>query len=201
MIIIGYSGHAFVICGIFNSINQKVIAYCDSEEKKYNPFNLQYLGNENTTQAQEAFTKNNFFIAIGDNTIREKIYHHLAQKKLLPTNAIHNTAVIDSSANIAAYGVMIAANATINPLVKIGKGVICNTNCSIDHECVINEFAHIAPGAVLCGNVTIGTKTFVGANAVIKQGIAIGNNCIIGAGAVVVKNVLDNTTVVGVPAK
>jgi sugar O-acyltransferase (sialic acid O-acetyltransferase NeuD family) len=201
MIIIGYSGHAFVVCGIFNSINQKVTAYCDSEEKTYNPFNLQYLGNENTTQAQEAFAKNNFFIAIGDNNIREKIYNHLAQKNLLPINAIHATAVIDSTATIAANGVMIAANATINPLVQIGKGVICNTNCSIDHECVINDFAHIAPGAVLCGNVTVGTKTFVGANAVVKQGITIGNNCMIGAGAVVVKDVPNGATVVGVPAK
>ncbi len=201
MIIIGYSGHSFVICGIFNSVNQKVTAYCDSEEKKYNPFNLQYLGNENTAEATEALTKINFFIAIGDNNIREKIYNHLALKKLLPINAIHATAVIDTTVTIAANGVMIAANATINPLVKIGKGVICNTNCSIDHECVINDFTHIAPGAVLCGNVTVGTKTFIGANAVIKQGITIGNNCMIGAGAVVVKDVPDNATVVGVPAK
>lgn len=201
MIIIGYSGHSYVVCGIFNSINQKVTAYYDSDEKKYNPFNLQYLGNENTAEAQEALTKNNFFIAIGDNNIREKIYNHFSQKNKLPTNAIHAKTVIDSTATIAANGVMIAANATINPLVQIGIGVICNTNCSIDHECVIGDFAHIAPGAVLCGNVTVGTKTFIGANAVIKQGITIGNNCMIGAGAVVVKNVPDNTTVVGVPAK
>jgi sugar O-acyltransferase (sialic acid O-acetyltransferase NeuD family) len=201
MILIGYSGHAFVVCGIFNSINKKVTAYCDSEEKKYNPFHLQYLGNENSAEAQETLQQNEFFIAIGDNTIREKIYNHLASKKLSPTNAIHATAVIDSTATIAANGVMVAANATINPLVQIGKGVICNTNCSIDHECIINDFAHIAPGAVLCGNVTIGTKTFVGANAVIKQGITIGNNCMIGAGAVVVRDVPDEATVVGVPAK
>jgi serine O-acetyltransferase len=33
------------------------------------------------------------------------------------------------------------------------------------------------------------------------QGSIIGNNVTIGAGAVVVKNMPDNTTVVGVPAK
>ena len=50
-------------------------------------------------------------------------------------------------------------------------------------------------------NVKIGDGTFVGANAVIKQGIRVGKNAMIGAGAVVVKDVPDNLTVVGVPAK
>jgi sugar O-acyltransferase (sialic acid O-acetyltransferase NeuD family) len=201
MILIGYSGHAFVVCGIYNSIQKKVTAYFDAEEKTYNPFQLNYLGNEGSSAAQEALLNTDFFIAIGNNNIREKIFNHLAEKKLLPINAIHTSAVIDSTASINNNGVMIAANATINPLVQIGKGVICNTNCSIDHECVIGDFAHIAPGAVLCGNVTVGSKTFVGANAVIRQGITIGSNVMIGAGAVVIKDVPDNATVVGVPAK
>jgi acetyltransferase-like isoleucine patch superfamily enzyme len=96
---------------------------------------------------------------------------------------------------------MIAANATINPLASIATGAICNTGCIIEHECVVGEFAHIGPGAVLCGNVKVGAGSFVGANAVIRQGITIGNNAMIGAGAVVVKDVPDNVTVMGIPAK
>lgn len=198
MILIGYSGHAFVIYGIFKSAGVNVTAYCDATEKTYNPFALPYLGNEDAALEK---LKEGFFISIGDNSIRQKVYNKLAAQNLLPANAIHQSAVIDESATIAANGVMIAANATINPLVKIGRGVICNTSCSIDHECIIDDFAHIAPGAVLCGNVKVGSKTFIGANAVIRQGITIGSNCMIGAGAVVVKDVADGTTVVGVPAR
>jgi sugar O-acyltransferase (sialic acid O-acetyltransferase NeuD family) len=98
-------------------------------------------------------------------------------------------------------GVMIAANATINPLAEIGRGVICNTSSSIDHECIIGDFTHIAPGAVLCGNVKVGRSTFIGANSVIRQGIIIGNNVTIGAGTVVVKDIPDNSTVIGNPAR
>jgi sugar O-acyltransferase (sialic acid O-acetyltransferase NeuD family) len=201
MILIGYSGHAYVVCGILLASGKKITGYCDTEEKSFNPFSLPFFGNENEEKARHTFQKDGFFIAIGNNTIREKLFLRLDEKNLHPGNAIHPSAVIDISAGIAKYGVMIAANATINPLVTIGIGVICNTNCCIDHECIIGNFAHIAPGAVLCGNVSIGTKTFVGANAVIKQGITIGHNAIIGAGAVVVKNVPDNATVVGVPAR
>jgi len=96
---------------------------------------------------------------------------------------------------------MIAANTTINPMVEIGNGVVCNTSSSIDHECIIGDFSFIAPCAVLCGNVKVGNNTFVGANAVIKQGVTIGNNVMIGAGAVVLKDVPDNVTVMGVPAQ
>ena len=41
----------------------------------------------------------------------------------------------------------------------------------------------------------------IGAGAIILPGIVIGENAIIGAGAVVTKDVLDNTTVVGNPAR
>jgi sugar O-acyltransferase (sialic acid O-acetyltransferase NeuD family) len=201
MILIGYSGHAFVVYGIATAAGKKVTGYCDNEEKKYNPFALRYFGKENSDVAEAVFKTEGFFIAIGDNVIREKIFNALLNKNLHPVNVIHPSAVIDGSATIATQGVMIAANATINPLAKIGAGAICNTACIIEHECIVGNFTHVAPGAVLCGNVKIGNNTFVGANAVIKQGIAIGNNVMIGAGAVVLKDVPDNVTVTGVPAQ
>ena len=40
----------------------------------------------------------------------------------------------------------------------------------------------------------------MGVGAKIIGGVRIGHNCIVGANAVVVKNVPDNCTVVGVPA-
>lgn len=201
MILIGYSGHAYVAYGILIATGKQVNGYCDVMEKDYNPFNLHYYGSESTDIAFEALKQNGYFIAIGDNGLRKKIYDTLQQKNLLPGNAIHPISLIDTSATIAANGVMIAGHVSINPLAYIATGAICNTGCIIEHECVVGEFAHIGPGAVLCGNVKIGDGTFVGANAVIKQGITVGKNATIGAGAVVVKNVPDHVTVVGVPAK
>ena len=196
--IIGYSGHAYVIIDIFLSAGRLVTAYCDSEEKSRNPYHLQYLGKE--SEVIRKLKKYDFFTCVGHNGIREKIHMQLAEHLGNPINAIHPSAVISSSVSLG-DGVMIAANATINPLVELGKGVICNTSSSIDHECIIGDFAHIAPGAVLCGNVKVGKGSFVGANAVIRQGITIGNNVMIGAGTVVIRDIPDNVTVVGNPQK
>ena len=201
MIIIGYSGHSFVVCGILKAAGHAVSGYCDTEEKQYNPFALNYWGTELSEKAQAALQESGFFIAIGDNALRKKIYDQLAQKKLFPFNAIHPSAVIDPAVVVATNGVMIAAHVTINPLANIGTGAICNTGCIIEHECIVGDFSHIGPGAVLCGHVKVGHNSFVGANAVIRQGVTIGENVMIGAGAVVIKNVPDNITVMGVPAK
>jgi len=201
MVLIGYSGHAFVVYGIFKAAGIGISGYCDVAEKAYNPFGLPYLGTEDSETGTDAIKGHGCFIAVGDNQIRRKIYEGLQKNNLSSANAFHPSAVIDTSAIIATEAVMIAANAVINPLASIATGAICNTGCIIEHECVVGEFAHIGPGAVLCGNVTIGDGTFVGANAVIRQGITVGKNAMIGAGAVVIKDVADNVTVTGVPAK
>ncbi len=196
--IIGYSGHAYVIIDILLSAGRLVTAYCDQDEKDFNPYHLDYLGKE--TEVVNKLKKFDFFACVGHNDIREKIHNNLSQFLGNPINAIHPSAVISASVKMG-DGVMIAANSTLNPLVQIGKGVICNTSTSIDHECIIGDFTHIAPGAVLCGNVIVGKNTFVGANSVIKQGIKIGDNVIIGAGTVVVKDIPDGATVIGNPAR
>ena len=78
----------------------------------------------------------------------------------------------------------------------IGKHCIINTNCSIDHDCKVSDFVHIAPGATICGGVSIGKSTLVGAGAtILPLNIMIGKNVIIGAGALVNKNISDDAKV------
>lgn len=196
--IVGYSGHSFVIIDILLSAGRMVTAYCDQEEKTSNPYHLNYLGKE--SEVIDTLKDYDFFPCVAHNGIREKIVKQLSPYIGNPINAIHPSAVISGSVKMG-EGVMIAANATINPLAYLGRGVICNTSSSIDHECVIGDFTHIAPNAVLCGNVKIGKGSFVGANSVIKQGVTIGNNVTIGAGTVVIKDIPDNATVVGNPQR
>lgn len=67
-------------------------------------------------------------------------------------------------------------------------------NCTMIHAITIgmrNEWAF----------PILGDDVFVGAGARILGGITVGNGAVIGANAVVVKDVPDQTTVVGIPAK
>ena len=199
--LIGYSGHAFVTYEIFFSQGQIITAYTDTEEKAFNPYSLKWLGDENKESVLEELKAYNYFVSIGDNLLRRKVSIKLINELgVNPENALHKSAIISQSMN-AGHGSMFAARVVINPFVKIGNGVICNTGCIIEHECVIDDYAHIAPGAVVCGNVSIGENSFIGAGAVIKQGVNIGKNVIIGAGTLVIKDIDDNKKVVGNPQR
>lgn len=198
--LIGYSGHAFVVFETFFSQGQIVSVYADHEEKKNNPYALKWLGNENDDSVIERLKDYSYFVSIGDNKLRKKISEKLYGILGKPEIALHKTAIISRSID-SGYGNLFAAGVIINPQVKIGNGVICNTGSIIEHECEIGDYTHIAPGATLCGNIKVGEGSFVGANSVIKQGIKIGKNVTIGAGAVIVKNVNDNSIIVGNPQR
>lgn len=83
--------------------------------------------------------------------------------------------------------------------------------------CVVHDDAVIGINCDIFQNVTIGSKwsggicdgkcpvigndVFIGAGAVLIGNIRIGNNCVIGANAVVMQDLPDHSTAIGVPAK
>jgi sugar O-acyltransferase (sialic acid O-acetyltransferase NeuD family) len=196
IVLIGYSGHSYGCVEVAIKQGFSIIGYHDVLEKISNPYHLKYLGHEDTIDAA-----NKPFIAIGNNSIRRKIYEKLRSNTIfLNTILIHSNTTISKSSMIEEQ-TFISAGVIINPQVKIGVGCIINTGAIIEHDCSIGKFSHIASGAVLAGNVSIGSGCMIGANAVIKQGVKVGDNVIIGAGSVVLKDVNSNTIFVGNPAK
>jgi len=195
IIVIGYSGHSYVVIDAIYSNGGTIKGYCDRGEKSVNPFDLKYLGEESI----ELLSDSKWIVCIGDNKLREKI-HIRFNNVNKPITVIHPNSVISSKCSIG-HGVFIAPNATVNPFANIGNGVIINTGAIVEHECKVEDFVHLAPGAVLAGNVSIGKNTFVGANSVVKQAVQIGKNVTIGAGSVIVQNIPDNEVVVGNPGK
>lgn len=200
IVIIGYSGHGYVVTESALSNGIIVSHYCESFENKNNPYQLDYLGFEGDEDFKAWGNNFQFILGIGDNQLRHKIGLNILQRKETLLN------VIDSSASLSAFlkmgdGNFIARQVSVNTLVTIGNFCILNTGSIIEHECQLADGVHIAPGAVLAGNVQVGENTFIGANAVIKQGVKIGRNVIVGAGAVIIKDISDNQTVVGNPGR
>lgn len=197
--IIGYSGHSFVVLDAAKQMNLEVKYYCERNQVSYNPFEINYLGDEGS----DLFDWNSvdqFILGIGDNKIRQKVANLILSKKKMLLNVVHPSTIIS---NFATFGTgnFIAANVTINALAKIADNCILNTGCIIEHECAVENGVHIAPGAVLAGNVSVGENSFIGANSVVKQGVKIGKGVTVGAGSVVIKDIPDNEIWAGNPAK
>jgi sugar O-acyltransferase (sialic acid O-acetyltransferase NeuD family) len=200
VVLIGYSGHAYVVYDILSRMGRTVSAYFDKKEAERNPFGLEYFGDESLDNVMKRVPEMDFFISIGNNTIRKMIFESLSAKLLMPVNALDPSAIISNKCSIG-VGVMVGAGAIINSMAEIGDGVICNTGVIVEHECKIGRFSHLAPGCILAGNVEVGEHSFVGAGAVVKQNIKIGKNAIIGAGTVVIKDVPDGSKLVGNPQR
>ncbi len=200
VVIIGYSGHGFVVADAAINSGLNLIHYTEITESRYNPFDLIYLGFEGDEKFIGWDKGFEFTLGIGDNKLRKKIGDLVISKNQKLINVIDNTASISKIA-IIGNGVFISKKVCVNVLTEISDYVILNTGCIIEHECKIGRASHIAPGAVLAGNVSVGENSFIGANSVIRQGIKIGNNVIVGAGSVIVKDIDDNLKIVGNPGR
>lgn len=199
VVLVGYSGHGFVVAeaAILNRFPVK--SYTDIEPVQLNPFQLQYVGFEGDN-SQAWIEKDYFILGIGDNKKRKRAADILISNGKSILNVLHPSISLSQKVQIG-YGNFFARNVSIPLLVSIGNNCILNTGCIIEHECKIGNMVHIGPGAVLTGNVEVGDLSFIGANAVVKQGIRIGRNVIVGAGAVVLKDVPDDKIIIGNPGR
>lgn len=198
LIIIGASGHGKVVADIALKMDKwKSIEFLDDNENITTCMGIKVLG---TTEDGIKYKEQaDFFVAIGNNTIREIIQSRLEANGFSIVKLIHPNAVIGVEVEIG-KGTVVMAGAVINSSTKIGKGCILNTSCSLDHDNIIEDYVHISPGANLAGTVRVGEKSWIGIGSIVINNLNIEKNCIIGAGSTVLKDLTENCVVGGSPA-
>ena len=83
----------------------------------------------------------------------------------------------------------------------IGKNTYLDNQIHIAHNVKIGENSIIAGQVGIAGSSIIGSNVRIGGQAGISGHINVGNNVEIGGGSGVIKNIPDNTKVMGYPAK
>lgn len=143
-----------------------------------------------------------FCIAIGNphGRVRLNLAERLIAEGLKPISIAHHTAVIANDA-IIGVGCQIMAGAVIDAQVRIGAQCIVNINSVVGHDSVMDDGSEVGPGSTICGAVHLGINAWVGAGSTVYPGINIGEDSIVGIGSVVMKNIDNESTVFGNPAK
>ena len=199
LLIVGASGHGRVIADIALKMNRwKSIKFLDDDENIKSSMGIEVIGK--SMDAFKYINDWNIFVAIGSNSVRQKIQENLEAEGASIPVLIHPDAIIGEQVEIG-DGTAVMAGAIINCCTRIGKGCIINTGATVDHDNLIEDYVHISPGVHIAGTVKIGKGTWLGVGSIVSNNVNITSGCIIGAGAVVVKDITEPGTYIGVPAR
>ena len=113
---------------------------------------------------------------------------------------IHPSAHISKTSKLG-IGCVVCANSTISVNSTLGNHCILNIGVTIGHDCEMEDYVSLMTGTVISGHVKIKESAYFGSNSTVVPGKTVGKNSKVGAGSVVIRNVKDNVTVMGVPAK
>ena len=142
-------------------------------------------------------------IGIGTPSTRFSIGQRLTSELpaiTMPT-LVHPSVAMDATSCTLERGVIVTAGAIVTVNVTVRDYALINRGSNIGHEAIVGAGVVINPLASISGGVVIGDRTLVGTAATVLQYINVGSDVSVSAGAVVTKDVLDGTTVTGVPAR
>lgn len=203
IVLLGGGGHcrsvldSLLSSGLYNEIG--IIDY----DKSASALGVDVIGSDDDLPRLKDEGWREAFITVGSigaTQIRRKLY------SIVNDLGFIIPAIIDPTANIArgvtiGKGTFVGKRSVVNSGATVGTCAILNTGSIIEHDCYISDFAHVSPGATLCGQVLVGADSHIGAGSVIRQGIKIGCGSLIGAGSVVVKDIPNGVKAYGNPCK
>ena len=194
IVIIGASGHGKVAADIALKCGYTDIVFLDDNISIKNCGRHSVVGSNDRVED----INGDVIVAIGNSAARRRIQESIEEERLAVL--IHPDALVAEDVTIGS-GTVVMAGTVINPGSMIGRGCIINTCASVDHDCKLGDYVHVAVGAHLAGSVEVGDETWIGAGATVSNNIEICGRCMIGAGAVVVKDIEEAATYLGVPAR
>ncbi len=141
-----------------------------------------------------------FFISIGSNDVRKRLFEQFKMGGVTFVNAIHPKACVEPGVELG-VNVMVGAFAYVNVNTVIGDGTFINNGCIVEHDNRVGLFSHLTPGVVTAGEATIGDRVFFGIGSTLRDRTVVADGCLIGAASNVVKDTEPDSVYYGNPAK
>ena len=205
-IIIGAGGHGREVADILrdqarHNPDLTVLGFIDENERLHGQMinDVPVLGYWSWFEGVDR-TEMGVVCAVGSPENRKRLVEHASSIGLSFINAVSPLAHLSPYAKVG-EGLMMFPHSFASTNSVIGDHTVVNVGATISHDTEIGRYATLNPGVHLAGNVTIGEGCYIGVGSNIINGISIGSWTTVGAGAVVVKDLPDAVTAVGVPAR
>ncbi|WP_404405221.1 acetyltransferase [Jeotgalibacillus malaysiensis] len=199
LLIIGASGHGKVVADIALGMgNWDTVAFLDDNPAVTSSLGLEVIGS--SEDIESLINDHDFFVGIGDNIIRKKVYEKLENLGASIPVLVHPSAIVGREVTIES-GTVLMAGAIVNCSTRIGRGCIVNTGATVDHDNSIGDYVHVSPGVHLAGTVSVGDESWIGLGSKIKNNLSITSKVTVGAGGVVIENLTHSGVYVGIPVR
>ena len=139
-------------------------------------------------------------IAIADHCIKEELVKYLTNKNIQYATLIHPSVKINRTISIG-KGCIIYQNVIMTVNINIGNHVIISPKCGIGHDSLIEDYVTVLWNVNISGSERIRQGVTLGSGCTIIQGLEIGRGSFVGAGAVVIRDIDESKTAVGVPTR
>lgn len=111
-------------------------------------------------------------VAIGNNTVREKLMQQLASTGFVHATVIHPRAIVSPSA-VLSEGSAVMAGAIVGTEVRLGVGSIVNCGAVVDHHAIVEDFGHLGVNASMAGGTVLGHDAWMQAGAALGYGVRV----------------------------
>jgi sugar O-acyltransferase (sialic acid O-acetyltransferase NeuD family) len=139
-------------------------------------------------------------ICIGNPSLKRTLSEKLRTAGFRFPNFIHPNSVVSDQIKLE-EGVVVSPNCTISPNVVLKNFSYLNFGVGVGHDATIGKYVQINPGTQIGGFTNIDDETMVGSGSTILQGVIIGKRVTIASGSVVYSQVLDDSSMIGNPAR
>ena len=136
-----------------------------------------------------------------DNYVsRPRIVERLGLPPERYATIIHPSASVSVTSRVGPGSVLLAQT-VLTAAVTVGSHVAVMPHVTLTHDDVVADFATMASGVCLGGNVSVGRCAYIGAGALVREDRSIGSCALVGMGAVVTRDVPPGEVWAGVPAR
>ena len=123
-------------------------------------------------------------VAVGNNTVREKITQQLVDAGFDIATVIHPRAFVSPSA-VVGSGAAVMAGAIVGTEARLGLGSIVNCGAVVDHHARVEDFAHLGVNASMAGGTLLARGAWMQAGAALGYGVEIPAGVILAPGEAV----------------
>ena len=204
--IIGAGGFGREVAWLVDRINStgpvwRLQGFVDDDQRKHGRLEGRHPGVGGTELLAGLDEEAWAVCAVGSACTRRKVVERMQQCGRVRFATLVDPSVLLSPSATIGEGSIVCAGTILTVDVVVGKHVHINLDCTVGHDARISDYSTLYPGVHVSGCATVGQEAELGTGSQIIQGKRVGEGTILGAGSVVVRDLPEWCTAVGVPAR